>query len=183
LLIITAEYLRGVRFHMKLPICYFCARTKILCSTCQRKLDNGEISQLDVDISHELVMLKEKKYPELDKIDFIKAIKIQNITLILVQGLKSVDKSLVNRVSKDLEKMGYGRVRIIEKERDVKLLVEQVIFPSRVLGVNILWLPDGSSEYTVRISHRDARRMPIKKETAEEILSQLLGKYVRIMYV
>ena len=168
---------------MKLPICYFCARTKILCPRCQKKLDEGKISQLDVDISHDLVMLKEKKYPELDKIDFIKAISIQNITLILVHGSKNIDKGLLSKVAKELERIGYGRVRIVEKERDVKLLVEQVIYPSRVLGVNILWLPDGSSEYTVRISYRDARRMPLRKEVAEEVLTQLLGKYVRIMYV
>jgi len=176
------EYPRGVVLYMKLPICYFCAKTKMLCPIDQKKLERGEISQLDVDISHELVMLKEKSFPELDKIEFIKSIRIQNITIILVRGMKEIEKSLI-KISRELEKRGYGKVRFVEREKDIKFMVEQVIFPSRVLGVNILWLPDGSSEYTVRISHRDARRMPMKKDQAEEVLSKLLGKYVRIIYV
>ena len=168
---------------MKLPICYFCARTKILCPTDMKKLESGEITQLDVDVAHELVMLKEKKFPELDKIEFIKAIRKGNLTIFIVRGSTGINRGTLIKISRELENKGYGRVRFVERGHDVKLLVEQIVSPSRVLGVNILWLPDGSSEYTIRIPFRDARRMPVKKDIAEEILSKLLGKYVRIIFV
>jgi hypothetical protein len=34
-----------------LPICNICAKTKTLCASCEKKLKNGEISDLDVKIA------------------------------------------------------------------------------------------------------------------------------------
>lgn len=168
---------------MKLPICYFCARTKVLCRSDLQRLESGEISELDVDIAHELVLLREKRYHDLDNIEFVGAMKIGNMTILIARGLDKVSRTTLIKVSRHLEERGFGRIRFVEGEQDVRSIVEQVVSPSRVLGVNILWLPDGSSEYTVRIPKVDSRKMPVRKEIAEEILERILGQYVRIIFV
>jgi len=168
---------------MKLPICYFCARTKVLCLKDLKRLEKGEISQLDVDISNELVLLKEKKYSSLDNLTFVRAHKSDNLLVLMVRNSDKLNRNILIKVSRDLERKGYGRVRFVEESAEPRKIVEQIVSPSRVLGVDILWLPDGSSQFTVRIPHRDARRMPVKKEVAEDILTKLLGKYVRIVFL
>ncbi len=167
---------------MKLPICQFCAKTKILCPRDLKRLEEGEISELDVDLSHDLLELAEK-YPELDKLEFVKASRYAKLTILLVRGLRQVSREVLIRVSRALERKGYGKVRFVEFSKNAGDVVVQVLSPCRVIGVDVLWLPDGSTEYTVRVKRRDARRLPLKKREVEKLLEELLGKPVRIVFV
>jgi len=168
---------------MKLPICYFCARTKVLCPRDQERLERGEISELDVELSHELVMLKESKFSKLDKLEFLRAIKVDDYLFLIVRGLNSLGSQLAAQVARELGKKGYGRVRLIEEAHDVRRLVSQILYPTRVMGVDITWFPDGSSEYSVRVPRSDLKRMPYTRKDAEKILETMLGRRVRIVPV
>jgi len=168
---------------MKLPICYFCARTKVLCPRDQERLERGEISELDVALSHELVMLKESKFPKLDKLEFLRAVKVDDYLFLVVRGLDSLGPQVVAQVARELSRRGYGRVRLVEEVHDIRRFVSQVLYPTRVMGVDITWFPDGSSEYSVRIPKSDLKKMPYPKRDAEKILETMLGRRVRIVSV
>ena len=165
---------------LKLPICYFDAKTKILCPLCRDKLNRGEISELDVDVSHDLIKIEEREIPQLKDAEFIKAIRADNITLILVRSGAKVTRTIWNRVARQLSKRGYGRVKIVEYTNDVKNLIQNIIFPARVLSMSIVWFPDGTSEHYVRVSSRDLKRMPLSPKTVEGIVEKLTGIKVKI---
>lgn len=165
---------------MKLPICYFDAKTKILCPLCRDKLERGEISELDVDISHDLVKIEEHDLPQLKEAEFIKALKADNMTIILVRSGSKVTRTIWSRVARQLSKRGYGRVRIVEYTNDVKSLIQNIIFPARVLSMSIVWFPDGTSEHYIRVSQRDLKRIPISPKAVEKIVEELTGIKVKI---
>jgi len=165
---------------LKLPICYFDAKTKILCPLCRDKLERGEISELDVDVSHDLVKLEEHEFPQLKEAEFVKALKADNVTLILVKSKSKVTRTVWNRVARQLSKKGYGRVKIVEYTNDVKNLIQNIIFPARVLSMSIVWFPDGTSEHYVRVSPRDLRRIPLSPKAVESVVEELIGVKVRI---
>ncbi|RLE72072.1 MAG: hypothetical protein DRJ39_00215 [Thermoprotei archaeon] len=167
---------------MELPICYFCARTKVLCSKDLERLERGEISALDVDISHELVMLKEKKFSQIDKLSFIKAVRIDENVFLLVRNSTEISRKTLIQIAKYLSAKGYGKVRFIEYVSDKRALIEQILFPVRVLGVDVIWLPDGSSEYNIRINGTCSRKMPFARAQAEKIIEQFTGKKTRITF-
>ena len=51
---------------MQLPICSFDAKNSLLCPQCEKKVEDGKLSQSDVDASIKLAQLA-KKNPEIDK--------------------------------------------------------------------------------------------------------------------
>ncbi len=74
-------------------------------------------------------------------------------------------------------------MRLVEEVHDIRRFVSQVLYPTRVMGVDITWFPDGSSEYSVRIPKSDLKKMPYPKRDAEKILETMLGHRVRIVSV
>ncbi|RLE76859.1 MAG: transcription elongation factor [Thermoprotei archaeon] len=165
---------------MKLPICRFDAKTGILCPRCRDRLERGEISELDVSISHDLVEMEESDLPQLKGAEFVRALRADRVTLIFVRS-NGVSKTVWSRVAKRLSRRGYGRVRVIEYSSDVRRLAEEMVAPARVLSVSRIWLPDGTSEYCVRIPSREVRRVPLRLEKIEEVMEKLVGSRVRIV--
>ncbi|WFO75886.1 transcription elongation factor [Desulfurococcaceae archaeon MEX13E-LK6-19] len=165
---------------MKYPLDKVCVKSGILCPRCQRLVDTGEVQQYEIPIMKTLIELEEGKYKELRQGSYIKAYKSDNIIIVLVQGIG--DPKALEKASKDLsQKLGF-RVKIIEKTGDIRRLIEQVIHPAILLGVNTLWLPDGSEQVVIRIPRRDHRLISNYIKDYEKILGEIIGKPVRIRY-
>jgi len=52
--------------------------------------------------------------------------------------------------------------------------------PARLVGVNIVWFPDGSNEYVIRLGKQDLRILPIDLKNLEEVLSKIHKVQVRV---
>lgn len=121
----------------------------------------------------------------LKKATYYKAYFIDDDMVIIVMDLGvGTSVPVFTKYARELEqrlreRLGK-RVKIIPKASDVRGLATHLLYPVRILGVNTLWLPDGSIEYVVRIPRRDERRLGKAKEMYERILSELLGKKTRI---
>ncbi|BES82791.1 transcription elongation factor [Pyrodictium abyssi] len=121
----------------------------------------------------------------LKKATYHKAYFIDDDMVIIVMDLGvGTSVPVFSRYAREIEqrlreKLGR-KVRVIPKANDVRGLATHLLYPVRILGVNTLWLPDGSIEYVVRIPRRDERRLGNAKEVYERILSELLGKRTRI---
>jgi len=166
---------------VKFPICTFCLKTGVLCARCQEKLARGEITELDLRVAKAFLEL-ESKFSILKGIQYHKAIQHDNFTVVLISGAGSTLRPLWLRIARALGEKLESEVRVVEKTSNLKLLVEQIIAPCRLLGVNTLWLPDGTEENTIRVPRFDRRRLPAKQEVLEHIIKEITGKNVRFVF-
>jgi len=167
---------------MKIPLDHICVKSGILCPRCQRLVDTGIVSHLDVEIMRALLELEELSvFRVLRNAEYKKSVKADEFVVVVIDSGGSITKPQLIRLSRALsEKVGL-KIRVIDStSSDVKSLVLQVIAPARLFGVNTLWLPDGTTQYIVRISRHDIRHLPTRREILESILTQMLGMQVRI---
>ena len=115
---------------MKTPFCIFCLKSGILCSRCQEKVDKGLFSELDIKVCKKFLELEER-FQELKEVEFIKALKIKGLTIILVKVPRGFPKRVWFEISRILRRE-FGSVRIIEKGYDIKSMIEQLLAPVKI---------------------------------------------------
>ncbi|MBU7045729.1 MAG: transcription elongation factor NusA, partial [Theionarchaea archaeon] len=83
---------------------------------------------------------------------------------------------------KFLQRSLKKKIRIIEDTADTRKIIQDLLHPARVLGMNILYLPSGNQNYRVRVPKEDERRIPTNVQSAEEIVSKLINLNVHIVF-
>ncbi|MEM0061317.1 MAG: transcription elongation factor NusA [Fervidicoccaceae archaeon] len=165
---------------VKIPLDYICVKTGILCPRCHRLVESGKVLQEEIPVMKALIELEEDKdFKQLKDITYVRTIASRDLTVIIVKS-GGVEQLLLKRAAKALSDMLGRRVQIVEQTGDLKKLASELLSPVRINGVNTVWLPDGSTEYIVRISRYELRSLPSKLEVLEEILSKMLGSPARI---
>jgi len=166
---------------LKTPICFFCAKSGVLCPRCQEKLDKGEVTEADVEVSKWFIDY-EAKNPQLREYVIHRTVKVPKMMIIMVSGGGGADRALLSKLSRQLSDEKRTNVRIVEKTSSIKRLLEQIVTPARVMGANTVWLPDGSWESTIRMPRSDLRKMPLDPKSAEEAIKMLAGEVVHIVF-
>ena len=163
---------------MKTEICQFCLRSGILCSKCKDRVERGEISQTDLKIAKMLISLEEK-FPSLQDIYFYKAIESDGILAIIVRE-QDIQKFLnySGRIRRFLEKKIEKRIRILGHNSDDRKFLEDLFAPSRILAINKIWLPDGTTMTRVILR----RKIRINLNALEEIANKIQGISLRIEF-
>jgi len=165
---------------LKYPLDRICVKSGILCPRCQRLVDQGIVDEFEKDIIRELIDLEEKGFRSLRKGVYKKAYRSGDLVVVVVEGVN--DFKALDRASRELSnRLGY-RVKIVEKTGDQRRLIEQIIYPATLLGVNTLWLPDGSEQTVIRVLRKDQRIIGSRKSSYEEIISKIMGREARIRY-
>jgi len=160
---------------MNLPICHECLNSELLCPDCQEKLDSGEISQNEVDFSRSVARLSER-YHSFEKAELVKTMHSGNISIVVVP--KGTAGNFIGRRGifiKELSSQLGKRVKVIEETKDVKDAIQNILFPARFLGINVMYASDGKEVYKVRVSKSDIKKIPEPKEF-EAIFTELLDK-------
>ncbi len=124
-----------------------------LCYSCQERFDQGFITQFDIDLANDLMEFQEKDFPELKTVSFHNAIDVQDIVFIVVgkgDGIK-ISPELLLKI-KDLYII--QNIVLIEKG-PLKEMIQELISPEILLGVNQIYLPTMETEYRVNISDPD----------------------------
>lgn len=166
----------------KIPICKICAKTGVLCANCNEKLEYGEISELDIAISKELMDL-EKEFKSLSDISFFRAYDIgQLIVLEVGQGDIASIIGPRGKIIKKLQDKFKKTLRVIEKTNNVKKILEDIISPARAIGINRIFLPTGEVESKARIYKADQKKMPASPEVIEDLISNLINERIRITF-
>ncbi|MGQ9759817.1 MAG: hypothetical protein ACUVQ5_04535 [Candidatus Methanomethylicaceae archaeon] len=166
---------------MRTPICFFCAKSGVLCTKCQEKLDRGEITQADIEVSKWFIEY-EAKNPQIRDYVIHKTVRLPEIMIVIVSSARGASRVLLSKLSKQMSDEKKIKVRIIEKSSSIKRLLEQILIPARVIGANTVWLPDGSWESTIRIPRSDIKKMPIDARSAEEAIKSLTGETIHIVF-
>ncbi|MFX1511307.1 MAG: hypothetical protein ACFFCQ_01845 [Promethearchaeota archaeon] len=162
---------------VKTPICTFCARTGVLCKRCSSSLRKEKISQMDVEISKFLVKA-ENKFTFLNKVELKKTIVV-NGYIVLAVGKNSKNPllespGLINLLIKQSKK----EIRIVEVGSNQRATLASLFLPLKVLGVDRVFVPDGSQELKVRLDGKeDDLSLPLRD--LEEIASKLTKIHVR----
>jgi len=162
-------------------VCHFCLKSGILCSKCQTKLKQGEISQTDLEIGRLLLSL-ESQHPSLQEINFHKAVETDGV-LALIVGKGDVAR-LLSTGGKVLRAIGEktGRsVKILEAGADERKFLEDLFAPINIITINTIWLPDGSQETRV-ILRRRGRRPPFDVEAIKQLAQKVRGITLRVEY-
>ena len=162
-------------------VCHFCLKSGILCSKCQTKLKQGEISQTDLEIGRLLLSL-ESQHPSLQEINFHKAVETDGV-LALIVGKGDVAR-LLSTGGKVLRAIGEktGKsVKILEAGVDERKFLEDLFAPVNIITINTIWLPDGSQETRV-ILRRRGRRPPFDVEAIKQLAQKVRGITLRVEY-
>ncbi len=164
---------------MKYPLDKICVKSGILCPTCQRKVDTGIVGEYEIPIMKALMEL-EDEMKELRKGEYVKAYDLGDTVIVVVKGID--DPMEREKISKRLSSKLRKKAKIVNYTPDKKQLVEQIISPATLLGLNTLWLPDGSEQVIIRIPRREQRFIRNKQKKLEELLEKILGKPVKFRF-
>ncbi len=162
---------------MKAPIHVKCARSGELCEECKRKLDSGEITDLDVKLISEISKLEEKY--GLRDVVYDRSFQIGNMVFILV---KSNVSDLIGKGGKILKMLKKGidaKIRIINST-SLESVVRDMLYPVEPRYTSVVFKPNGKTLKIV-IPKNTTNKLPTKKETIEEALSKILDQKVEIV--
>lgn len=165
---------------MRLPVCNFDIESDMLCPNCQAKLDRGEITGFDIQFSKWLLE-KEKQYPSLDDLTLRKAAMAgTNLILVVNKNNKELllgEETLIQELIQE-----FGEPIIIEGAPKLRRIVREFISPASEIGVNSLWLPEGTKENIVMLREEDRDRIKYTKEELRVIVSAIMGESVLFEY-
>ncbi|MEM4934195.1 MAG: transcription elongation factor, partial [Desulfurococcaceae archaeon] len=85
-------------------------------------------------------------------------------------------------LEKELSSSIGKRVKVVEYTSDLKKLIEQIIAPASLLGVNKIWLPTGEEMINIRISRRDRKYLARSKEQYELLIERISGTKAKIIF-
>ncbi|MHA1478008.1 MAG: hypothetical protein ACTSPU_07395 [Promethearchaeota archaeon] len=165
-----------------LPACKTCVSSGFLCTSCQEKLDTGVLTQFELDLAKDLLVLEEKeKFGFLKNISFYKAIDFEDVVIIVVgkkDKIKTTQK-LINWVKKTYE---VDKLILIEQTKNPRSALESLIYPSKLISLNEIFLATGDIEFKGVLSKEDQNVILFTKEELEELILELTGNKIRIEY-
>lgn len=165
---------------MRLPVCNFDLESDMLCTSCQAKLDRGEITAFDIELSKWL-MEREKDHPNLDNLTLLRATRIEDRLILVVKKkgkeLFLAEESLVNELAEK-----FGEVMVVEGPPKLRRVIQEFIHPASEVGVNSLYLPDGSKESIVMLRGEDRDRIQYSNDELRVIVSAIMGESVLFEY-
>ncbi|MEA3255855.1 MAG: KH domain-containing protein [Candidatus Altiarchaeota archaeon] len=161
---------------MNLPICTICAKTGVLCSACEAKLQNEEISELDVELSKVLYETG------VEGIGFERVIDIKDFIIVLTKK-EDIGKIIgrngdnIRLISKKLGK----KVRVIGTE-SIQDAIHDFITPAQVTSINTVYAPDGGIIKRIKINERDKKKLRMNIKEIEGLLSLLTTEKIEISF-
>jgi transcription antitermination factor NusA-like protein len=154
----------------------------MLCPGCTAKIKDGELSDNDLEIAKELYRLSQEN-KGLKDVKFKRSIKVGNLIIILIEAgeigsIIGKGGNVIRGLSKKLNK----KIRVIEESKDVKKVSADLLYPTKVYGINIVYMPDGTIIKRLRLGKEFERKLPIATKSVKEILLLVTGENVDIVF-
>jgi len=163
-------------------LCEFCLKSGMLCSKCQEKVSSGAVTEKYIDVAKKLVEHE-------DQYTFLQDIRLDNVFevegfLVLVVGKGDLRKIESDPdAQRGLENILNKRVLIIESGVKDRVFLEDLFAGQHIVTINIIWLPDGSTETRVVLRGRDSRKMSEERINAlREIAKKVKEMDLRVEY-
>lgn len=166
-----------------LPACESCIRTGFLCSSCQEKVDEGEITHFELDLGRDLVDLqKEERFSFLENLSFHKAIDYGDVVILIVgkgDKVRFTDE-LLNWIKEMYE---IEKIILVENTNKPRPVVESLIAPGKLISLNEIFLATGEVEYKAVIRKSDKEEILFTAEELEELVLELTDQPTRIEFM
>jgi len=166
---------------MKLPICDFDAKNSLLCMQCESKLEDGQLTQADVEASIKLANLA-KENSDVDKFTLHSCREINgNYVLSLSkEDLMTIRQS--RTLYRLLQEKFSGKIWIVEADENDKKFIEDMFFPTKILSINSVWAPGGIQKTKAVVSGKWTPRFPINTETVIQIVKDARNLDIEIEF-
>lgn len=165
---------------VKIQFCEFCVKTRVLCQKCQSLLDSGRYQWLDVEVSDAL--LKVARKINLSEVEYVKSYEVDDLVIVLMRNTKRIPRGAFVQFEKELSSALGRSVKVVEYG-SINEVIAQIVSPAKLLTISTSWLPDGTTETVVKIPSRELRRLPIRPERLQAIISQISGANVKVELV
>ena len=147
---------------MHIQLCEFCLKSGMLCNKCKAKVESGEVSDQYIEVA-KLLLGMENQY------QFLQKVRLDNVLeaggfLVLVVGKGDAAKINADpKLTRDLGDQFNKRVLVIESGVKDRQFLEDLFASQHIVTINIIWLPDGSTETRVVLQGRGNRRLSKKR--------------------
>lgn len=155
-------------------MCEFDLRSGALCPSCQRKLERGEVTRLDIDV---LTALVDLNYQYLSNAEYAGSIRLKNKIFVSLRNLEATTQEIMD-LSLQLSRKLRSLVRVLRDHRAFNNFLAEILAPSKILAINVVWLPDGTEETIVTVD--DFSKLQFQVEEIVELARFLKGKVIRI---
>jgi len=158
---------------MKTPICGICLNSDMLCMACNKKLNEGIISEADVRLARAVRTLA-STFKVLENITIKKVLEGGTIIVMLCgrgdrPKLVGREGVVINRLSKIMGKP----VRVVEETEDLKDFVKNIIHPVQLEGINVVYTNEGE---TLKVLIPRSRNLPLPESSFREIIKMVFGR-------
>lgn len=167
---------------MKAPICNVCLKSEgELCSMCEEKYDEGEISDADIRVSRILHTLSEE-YGSLQDSEIKKIFDMENVTVIATaegDGAKVVGRQgeIVKKIADRID----NSIRVVEAAQDDMEVIKGLLSPAEVESINTVFAPEGQSKKIV-VSEEYEGKINLSIEEFEEIIDEITGTNYKLSF-
>jgi len=155
-------------------VCEFDLRSGALCPSCQRKLERGEVTRLDIDV---LTALIDQRYQFLSNAEYAGSIRLRNKIFVALRNLEASSQEAAE-LSLQLSRRLKSLVRVLRDNRSFTDFLAEVLSPAKILAINVVWLPDGTEETIITVDDISKLQFPV--EDIIEVTRALKGRVIRI---
>lgn len=168
---------------MQTQLCEFCLKSGMLCSKCQEKVSSGEVNDQYIKVARYLLE-NENRYPDLQKARLNSVFEVGGyLVLVVGRGDRNKFASQTGRLTRDLGDEFKKRVLVIEDSQNDRGFLEDLFANQHIITINIIWLPDGTTETRVVLQGRRARLLSKKRINAmSEIAKKVRKMDLRVEY-
>lgn len=155
-------------------MCEFDLRSGALCPSCQKKLERGEVTRLDIEV---LTALIDLNLPFLSQAEYAGSIRQRNKIFVFIRNVEASLQEFME-LSVQLSRRLRTLVRVLRDHRSFNAFLAELLAPAKIYSINVVWLPDGSEETIVSVD--DLSKLQLQVDEVVEIVKGLKGKTVRI---
>ncbi len=166
---------------MKMPICDTCLKSNTLCEVCKEKLKKEEITNLDIELARTLHNIN-RSY-NLGDITFKKSVESDGL-IVMIVGEGDVGSVIGKggKIVRILRRKFNKRIRVIGDTDDLKKLVDELIYPARISGIDIIYPVSGEIINKIRIDKISKDKMPAEISIIENIIRKITKKNIQIVF-
>ena len=147
---------------MQTQLCEFCLKSGMLCSKCQTKLKTGAVSSEYIEIAKKLLSLEPQN-------QFLQNISLNNVVetggfLALIVGKGDANKFNANqKFLREFSETIDKHLLVIETGMNDRKFLEELLAGQQIVTINIIWLPDGSTETRAVLNSTASKKLSKKR--------------------